>query len=122
MDNYEIKEMIVKKGDSKIFNNWHKHVGVTEHEFLDALKWLCNDPKDGGKNKNRLTREIMCLPSGSIAKLVRAYYSNEDFKGHYAAEDFSTEWTDEYGIKHKIVKQKGIEFSGFPMINADDRV
>lgn len=65
--NYAIKEKIVKAGNSEIFNKWHEY-GVSEEDFLNGLKWLCEDPLIG---RGRLTRELGCTPDGKLVKLKR---------------------------------------------------
>lgn len=54
---FEIKEKIVRKGESRIFNNWHENAGIEMEDFIDGLRWLCDDPMPGG----RLTRELGCI-------------------------------------------------------------
>lgn len=98
---FEIKAKIVRAGNSKVFNNWHDHAGITEAEFIDGLRWLCDDPMPDG----RLTRELGCMRraasgyspeqletiGGPIAeytgvglhRLTRAYYANGEFRGFY---------------------------------------
>lgn len=68
MNNYEAKEKIVLAGESKVFKNWQELLpNITEEMFLEALKWVCEDPaKDGEK----LTREIGLTKIG-IVKLIR---------------------------------------------------
>ena len=42
---YEIKKHIVESGGSKVFNAWHELVpSLTKEEFVENLKWLCEDP------------------------------------------------------------------------------
>ena len=98
--NYEIKSKIVKAGDSRVFNSWHENADVTMEDFLDGLRWLCEDPMTGG----RLTRELGCIrradtgytpdqlallgnleqPAGiGLHRLTRAYYDSGDFAGFY---------------------------------------
>lgn len=54
-DAFAVKAAIVRKGGSTVFANWRATAGITQDEFLDALRWVCADPNavDG-----RLTREI----------------------------------------------------------------
>ena len=67
---YEISEKIVKNGESRVFKNWkEKCPNLTEGEFLDNLKWLCEDPRT---EDGKLTREIALSESG-IVRLKRAY-------------------------------------------------
>ena len=55
--------------NSKIFQNWCEHSTITEAEFVEALRWLQDDPYD---DKGRMTREIGLAPTG-ILRLTRAY-------------------------------------------------
>lgn len=56
-NNFEIKEKIVRNGDSKVFKNWQENSNITMEDFLDGLRWLCDDPMTDGK----LTRELGCI-------------------------------------------------------------
>ena len=93
MNNYEVKERLVKSGKSRVFQNWHTYAGITEEEFLEGLKWVCEDLMPNGY----LTRELGCeIPGGAekgrgkIVKLVRAYRTAvngwHDFQGFYRLE------------------------------------
>ena len=55
--------------NSKIFQNWKEHSTITEEEFVSALAWLHDDPRD---EQGRMTREIGLTPTG-ILRLNRAY-------------------------------------------------
>ena len=67
---FEQKKKAVLEGRSTILKEWQEHSSITTEEFLDALFWVCNDPKNGGTNKCQLTREIGLTPT-RIKKLVR---------------------------------------------------
>lgn len=56
MKDFEIKKKIVLEGGSSVFDNWNKCGLISKAEFIEALKWLCDDPEDapGGG----MTREI----------------------------------------------------------------
>ena len=41
---YEKIEKRVRSGESKVFQNWHENTGVSVEAFLDAVKWLSEDP------------------------------------------------------------------------------
>ncbi len=71
-NNIEAKKKIVKNGESRVSQNWHKFTGVCLDAFLEALEWVCADPCNGGRG-NQLTREIMCRQDGTIVKLQRVY-------------------------------------------------
>jgi len=55
---YEIVEKIVRSGNSRVYESWHRCAGVTMVEFLEGWRWLCDDPMPDGK----LTRELGCTP------------------------------------------------------------
>lgn len=68
MNNFEVKQKIVLAGNSSIFKNWQELLpNLTEEMFLDALRWVCDDPAQNGE---RLTREIGLMKIG-IVKLIR---------------------------------------------------
>ncbi|WP_462333624.1 hypothetical protein [Limosilactobacillus oris] len=62
MNKFDTKKKIVENGGSKIFNNWNEKFGISKDEFIENLKWVCEDPANGHStvtNKNDgLTREI----------------------------------------------------------------
>lgn len=70
--NFETCKKIVEAGSSKVFENWKALAPITKEDFLDALKWICKDPEDGGANGDKMTREVGLTPNG-IVKLKRAY-------------------------------------------------
>lgn len=87
MNNYEIKEKIVRKGESKIFNNWNKFSGIKMEDFLIGLKWVCEDPEqDFGDGIVRMTRELGCTPDGKLVKLKRVNSKSGSFAGFYDME------------------------------------
>lgn len=51
---YDIAEKIVKAGNSQVFDYWNKFGQVTQEEFMEAVKWLCDDPMPNGQ----ITREV----------------------------------------------------------------
>ena len=82
MNNYEIKEKIVREGKSRIFSNWSKTAGITMEAFLDGLRWLCEDPMPEG----RMTRELGCKVKDGLHRLARRYYEDGSFAGFYDSE------------------------------------
>lgn len=71
-NNFVIKERLVKSNRSKILSNWQQLCSwngydLSMEEFLENLKWVCEDPMDeyGG-----LTREIGLTKNG-IVKIKR---------------------------------------------------
>jgi hypothetical protein len=69
MNNFEAKAKIVNAGNSKVLKNWMEHSSITPADFLDALRWVCEDSLD---ENGRSTREIGLTPDG-IVKLSRVY-------------------------------------------------
>lgn len=96
---YSIKEKIVLAGDSKVFNDWHDNAGITQAEFLEDLRWLCNDPFPSGK----LSRELGCIPpskgsdKGTLVRLKRVLYNDGSFCGFYTI-DTGALWTGSISI------------------------
>lgn len=67
-NNFETKKKIILAGDSEVFKNWQRLLpNLTEEMFLDAVKWVCDDPAQHGE---KLTREIGLTRIG-IVKLNR---------------------------------------------------
>lgn len=79
MNGYETKKKYVESGKSRIFNNWHKSTGVSMNDFLEGLKWVCEDPMPDGK----MTRELGIRRNGTLVHLTRVYHENGDFAGFY---------------------------------------
>lgn len=115
---YEIKEKIVRAGGSKIFKNWHDFAGITMEEFLDGLRWLCDDPMPNGK----LYRQLGCIApedagltdeqkkmwgtssshlpgTAGIHRLSRCYYSDGSLAGFYYKD--GTKWTGYVSLNAK---------------------
>lgn len=70
--NFEICKKIVDAGNSKVFENWKALAPITKGDFLEALRWICEDPETGGATGDKMTREVGLTPKGVI-KLNRAY-------------------------------------------------
>ena len=85
---YEIKKHIVESGGSKVFNAWHELVpSLTKEEFVENLKWLCEDPcAEYGNEGIIASRSIGLTPEGIIhlqkkyPKVGPASYFTEDGK------------------------------------------
>lgn len=98
----EAKKKAVMEGKSRIFENWHKHAGISAEDFISALEWLHDDPMTDGK----LTREIGCtMPANAgipdekkemwgemdehapgvdgLHRLSRVYYEDGAFAGFF---------------------------------------
>ncbi|WP_242363769.1 hypothetical protein [Limosilactobacillus antri] len=62
MTNFDSKKKIVENGSSEIFNNWNEKFGISKDEFIENLKWVCEDPANGRSTvttkNDGLTREI----------------------------------------------------------------
>lgn len=85
--NFLTKERLVKTGRSKIFENWHAFAGVSLDDFLEGLRWVCEDPEqDFGDGKIRMTRELGCKPDGTLVRLERKNLESGDFYGFYEIE------------------------------------
>ena len=101
--------------NSKIFRSWCEHSTITEEEFVEALSWLYDDPRD---EKGRMTREIGLTPTG-ILRLNRAYtdqglcYFYHDGK-LWSGEHFSTPCRNE---KEKAFSADGENLNTFHKIS-----
>lgn len=85
MNGYEMKEKQVKRGGSKVFENW-KTKGVTTEDFLNGLKWVCEDPGEDFTVGKRMTRELACTENGKLVRLKRANDNMGCFLGFYDIE------------------------------------
>ena len=76
--------------NSKIFQNWKEHSTITETEFVEAIGWLHDDPRD---EQGRMTRETGLTPTG-ILRLTRAYTNDGCYFYHngelWNGEHFTT--------------------------------
>lgn len=96
---YEKIEKRVRSGESKVFQNWHDNTGISMENFLEAAKWLSEDPMD----EFRTTREIGCKRTGELVKIKRVY-------------DHGTGMTTFYEL------ESGMECGGrWPQVNINDR-
>ena len=68
-NNFEIKKRIVEEGNSKVFKEWASRAGITEEEFIEGIRWLCEDPCNGGAAGNRITRGLGCVAKERICDL-----------------------------------------------------
>lgn len=83
---YKTVEKIVKSGESKVFNNWHEYTGISMESFLEACKWLLEDPFVDTPAGKKMSREIACEKDGSITRLKRSY-GVEGIVAFYRVED-----------------------------------
>ena len=92
---YEIFEKIVKAGDSKIFKEWHAEAGITQEDFLDGLKWLCDDPgleeDENGKRFKPLERELGCHYKRGLVRLKRI--TDRRRGTHFVEAETGEPWT-----------------------------
>lgn len=73
MNDFDIKKNLVVDGKSEIFSSWQEVVTtLTAEEFLENLKWVCDDPCENGDGTGILTREIGLTNSG-IVRINRVY-------------------------------------------------
>lgn len=97
---YEIKAKIVRAGASRVFNSWHENSGISMEDFLEGLRWLCDDPMTDGHP----TRELGCIRKADtgytpeqlailgevedgenvgLHRLTRSYHRDGSFAGFY---------------------------------------
>lgn len=79
----ENKIKLVNEGKSKVFNNWTYQTSVTKDKFIEALKWLEEDPMTVVADVKRLSREIGCQANGELTHGKRFYLKNGEFCGIY---------------------------------------
>lgn len=90
---FEAKRKTVLDGKSPIFKNWQEHSTITVDDFLEALAWVCDDPKNGGSRKCKLTREMALTPTG--IKKLKIVYGNGEF-GESFEIDTGKRWDGEF--------------------------
>lgn len=90
---YEIKKKIILNNDSKIFKNWNDFTGITQNDFLEGVKWLCEEEKD--KN-GKPVRTIGCSKDGKIVKLRRIYDRYGEFEGFFLYEGTQDGYYERY--------------------------
>lgn len=129
--NYDIKKKLVAENHSEVFKNWHEVAGITKEEFLEALKWVCDDPKD---EKKRLTREIGLIVTPDAKIRYRVKYDPEGAKFYgYDENSYDEEKARGHIVKlvrtysrFDIVTMYGLDdnhvFNGNISINALDKV
>lgn len=91
MNNIDIKVKLVESGKSKVFAKWQELGLITKEEFIENLKWVCEDPLD---EKGKLTREIALKISPDMEEKIFSDMSNGKFGGKYDPEN----------LKGKIIK------------------
>ena len=105
--NLKTKIKIVENGGSEVFNNWSKWGLITMEEFIDALKWLEEDPYS---DYGTMTREVALELTPDAWKKAWGEV-NEVLKRPY----------DENNVKSKIIKLERVynkkDFVGFYRID-----
>lgn len=91
INNIDIKIKLVELNKSKVFAKWQELGMITKEEFIENLKWVCEDPLD---EKGKLTREIALEISNDMQEKIFSDMSNGKFGGKYDPEN----------LKGKIVK------------------
>ena len=79
----ENKIKLVNEGKSKVFNNWTYQTGITKDKFIEALKWIEEDPRTVVAGVKKLSREIDCKANGELIHGKRFYLKNGEFCGIY---------------------------------------
>lgn len=90
-NNIDVKIKLVELGKSEVFAKWQELGLITKEEFIEALKWVCEDPLD---EKGRLTREIALEISNDMQEKIFSDMSGGKFGQKYDPEN----------LKGKIVK------------------
>lgn len=101
-NNIDIKIKLVELGKSEVFAKWQELGLITKEEFIEALKWVCEDPLD---EKGKLTREIALEISNDMQEKIFSDMSNGKFGGKYDPEN----------LKGKIVKLKRMTIKLLPV-------
>lgn len=101
-NNIDIKIKLVELGTSEVFAKWQELGLITKEEFIEALKWVCEDPLD---EKGKLTREIALEISNDMQEKIFSDMSNGKFGGKYDPEN----------LKGKIVKLKRMTIKLLPV-------
>ena len=90
-NNIDVKIKLVELGKSEVFAKWQELGLITKEEFIENLKWVCEDPFD---EKGKLTREIALEISNDMQEKIFSDMSNGKFGGKYDPEN----------LKGKIVR------------------
>ena len=61
---FDIKKH-VEDGNSRIFENWRRHAGITAEDFIREVEWLKDDP-DYKVYGPSMTRELGCTKKGMV--------------------------------------------------------
>ena len=83
-NHFDIKKRIVEAGKSSVLTRWQTFCpALTKEEFLENLKWLCEDPGVEVGGQMKMSRELGLTPDG-IIRVNRTYYEDGSFCGFYA--------------------------------------
>ena len=66
----------VNNGKSEVFNNWNNIAGISKDAFIEALKWLEEDPMTNINGTERLTGDVGCKKDGTLIYGKRFYLKN----------------------------------------------
>lgn len=75
---FEVKKKLVEEDKSRVYQNWHEYQGINKEDFINGLKWLCDDPCD---ERGRVTRGLGCIHE-EVRKLKKVCYPS-GVKAHY---------------------------------------
>lgn len=102
MTNFSTKKQLVENGKSEVFNNWHKMFGIGKDEFIENLKWVCEDPKNGkstvSNKHNGLTREIAIKANAEAMKRAEYMTMNAEARKMFG-ESFDEDKCEAHIIK-----------------------
>ena len=95
----EVKIKKVVDDRSEVFKEWEKYGLITKDEFIEALKWLCDDPLNEDRE---LTRRIGLEVTRDMDQKMIKEENPKFYLGHY-----------ENNLKGKIIKLKQVyDFRG----------
>lgn len=138
MTNFSTKKQLVENGKSEVFNNWHKMFGIGKDEFLENLKWVCEDPRNGksavSNKHNGLTREIAIEANGEAMKRAEFMAMSEEARNMFG-ENFNESKCEAHIVKltrkfnnlgaaeyYNAESGKLFSTTNFIAINARDRI
>lgn len=129
---FYMKKKLVLLGESRVFNDWHEHSGISKDDFINGLIWICSDPgytyvwdesemkwkltaesaeevKAAGKEVQwLLSRELGIDDDGNLHLLKRLYYENCSFAGFFESKSTS------FSVLER--------WNGYVSISANDRI
>lgn len=129
MNNFDIKKKIISSGNSKIFNNWHEVAEISENEFLEALKWVCEDPCDDNNYETRSmglvvtedTKNRQIVKSNpEQAKMLSLTYNPENIRG--SIKKLTRHYDNATGKVEFFDKETNKSWEGNIILSCRDRV